>query len=48
MRRYDLHSFQEMNMPNPDEYTARVIELHGGHDRFFAMMDERLRQFNAI
>lgn len=37
-----------MNMLDPKEYAARVIELHGGHDRFFALMDERFREFNAI
>lgn len=37
-----------MNMFDPEAYAKRVIELHGGHDRFFALMDERLEEFNAI
>ena len=35
-------------MLDPDAYTKRVIELHGGHDRFFALMDERFQEFNEI
>ncbi|MDZ7616867.1 MAG: hypothetical protein U1E05_07685 [Patescibacteria group bacterium] len=38
----------EMNMHDPEAYAKRVIELHGGHDRFFALMDARFREFNAI
>lgn len=37
-----------LNMLAPEEYAARVIRLHGGHDRFFALMNERFREFNTI
>ena len=35
-------------MLEPQEYAARVIELHGGREQFIAYTDERLRSFNAI
>jgi len=35
-------------MQDTEAYAKRVIELHGGHDRFFALMDARFREFNAI
>ena len=37
-----------MNMIDPEAYAKRVIELHGGHDWFFALTDERLQEFNAV
>lgn len=37
-----------MNLRNPQAHAKRVIELHGGHDRFFTLMNERLQEFNAI
>jgi hypothetical protein len=35
-------------MLEPQEYVARLIELHGGREKFFADMDERFKSFNAI
>jgi len=35
-------------MLDPETYAKRVIELHGGHNRFFALMDERFEKFNAV
>ena len=37
-----------MSFSNPAKYAARVIELHGGSERFFGLMDQRLQEFNAI
>lgn len=30
------------------EYVDKVIAAHGGHQKFFALMDERLQAFNAV
>lgn len=35
-------------MKTPQEFASRVIELHGGHDAFFAFMDAQFREFNEI
>ena len=35
-------------MRDPERYAQRVIELHGGHDRFFQVMEERLEEFNRL
>jgi hypothetical protein len=35
-------------MHDPGAYARRVIELHGGHERFFTLIDDLFREFNAI
>ena len=37
-----------MTFPDPEEYAARVIELHGGKKQFFDLIEERRRDFDAI
>lgn len=38
----------EMTLHTPRDFAKRLIEAHGGHDRFFALMDQRLDEFNAV
>ena len=37
-----------MTSPDPAKLAKRVIELHGGHERFFALMAQRFNEFNAV
>ena len=37
-----------MTSPDPAKFAKRVIELHGGHERFFALMEQRFNEFNAV
>ena len=37
-----------MRFLDPKEYAARVIELYGGHERFFSLMEQRFKEFDAI
>ncbi|MBI2069770.1 MAG: hypothetical protein HYT79_04135 [Elusimicrobia bacterium] len=37
-----------MSIPDPDKYVAKLIELHGGRENFFSVMEAQYKKFLSI